>query len=154
MSSQWVPMGGPCGISRRPNSIYMLCPQDIGRDSWDKQEAGKPQSKQNGGQPETTASTGKQGQPQAPPVSPSALTMVLGLSRQASCSSRRSCGVVWRSCGALPPPVPSAIAVVVWRPFGDPVEVLWRWCGLPCCYNIACLSHSSKSKSKKPKGQS
>ena len=71
MSSQWVPMGPPCGISRRPNSMYMLCPQcpqDIGRDSWDKQEAGKPLSKQNGsGQPETTASTGKQGQPPGSP---------------------------------------------------------------------------------------
>ncbi len=25
-----------CGISGRPSSMYMLCPHDIGRDSWDR----------------------------------------------------------------------------------------------------------------------
>ena len=28
--------GFPCGISGRPSSMYMWCPHDIGRDSWDR----------------------------------------------------------------------------------------------------------------------
>ena len=27
--------GFPCGISGRPSSMYMWCPHDIGRDSWE-----------------------------------------------------------------------------------------------------------------------
>ena len=57
-------------------------------------------------------------------------------SRPSRRSSRRSCGVVWRSCGALlASGSPSALAVVVWPSSGSVavlwcrVAVVWRSCG-------------------------